>query len=100
MRVKTLMGLERFEVSIKSRPNSQSLGNYEGIEFGTKKNFAVSLLALGGIQGEASPRSGGVRPGEAILNNVGSRRELWNNYAKPRLVAQNIDPYKYQISDP
>ncbi len=50
MRVKTLMGLERFEVSIKSRPNSQSLGNYEGIEFGTKKNFAVSLLAQEGIK--------------------------------------------------
>ena len=49
MRVKTLMGLERFEVSIKSRPNSQSLGNYEGIEFGTEKNFAVSVLAQEGI---------------------------------------------------
>ena len=45
VRVKTLMGLERFEVCQKFRPISQSLGNYEGIDFGTEKNFSVSLLA-------------------------------------------------------
>ena len=50
VRVKTLMGLERFEVCQKFRPNSQSLGNYEGIGFGTKKNFSVSLLAQEGIK--------------------------------------------------
>ena len=50
VRVKTLMGLERFEVSIKFRPKSQSLGNYEGIGFGTEKNFAVLLLAQEGIK--------------------------------------------------
>ena len=50
VRVKTLMGLERFEVCQKFRPNSQSLGNHEGIGFATKKNFSVSLLAQEGIK--------------------------------------------------
>ena len=50
VRVKTPMGLERFQVGTKLRPNSQSLGNHEGIGFGTEKNFSVSLLAQEGIQ--------------------------------------------------
>ena len=45
-RVKTLMGLERFEVCQKFRPNSQSLGNYEGIGFHAKYNFSVFFRRL------------------------------------------------------
>ena len=36
VRVKTPMGLERFEVGKKNRPNFKSLGIYEGIGFGPK----------------------------------------------------------------
>ena len=45
MRVKTHMGLERFEVDIIFRLISQSLGIYEGIGFKAKRNFSVFFRA-------------------------------------------------------
>ena len=45
VRVKSPMGLERFEVEIVFRLISQSLGISEGIGFWAKRNFAVFFRA-------------------------------------------------------
>ena len=46
MRVKTPMGLERFEVGKKIRRNSKSLKIFLGIAFQTKSNFAAVMKKL------------------------------------------------------